>query len=556
MSVPPDLLGFRLNELTDEHRAFNDPDAVDTDAILQFIRRRWQLFLRWTFAGIVAGVAFAVLSPSYYTAYTTVLLEDNSWAPHGDLGNAAPAFDPSTAVYSQMQVLQSDEVLGPVIDQYRLTQDAEFGKSTSVLFALVTGQTRATPRHTTMIRVKKALSISRLATSNAVEVGFTSANPLRAATIVNAIAQSYIDGEIKRKLKAREDTLAELRKRLVEFRDKAFTIARPEQASTPATPESREEIRARFQEMQDNAETYRTLYNSFLQRESLNSGPQSVSPGARVITPAEPPLERSWPRAILTLAFAAAAGGAIGVGHALLRQATDHSVVTVQDVQQTTHFDRVAGVPNVAWNGWKADKPRHRGLQPAYALTSDSVYAAMSKLVVRLQAGQDHQRGRIIGVVAPSPCAGTSTIAAHLAKIIAKNGQKTLLIDANWDKPSLASMPDLSPSETLSNALTTIQLEPGSVDVLALSVMAPMSELNACLSIKTALQHYQNERSYNYVVVDFRSVEQTADLEGSLSFTDEVIVVAQARKTSAESLRSILRLIPRNKVAAVILNKI
>jgi hypothetical protein len=57
-------------------------------------------------------------------------------------------------------------------------------------------------------------------------------------------------------------------------------------------------------------------------------------------------------------------------------------------------------------------------------------------------------------------------------------------------------------------------------------------------------------------VVDFDSTEQTGDLEGSMAVIDEVIVVAEARRTSSESLGGLLRLIPGNKIAAVVLNKV
>jgi hypothetical protein len=58
------------------------------------------------------------------------------------------------------------------------------------------------------------------------------------------------------------------------------------------------------------------------------------------------------------------------------------------------------------------------------------------------------------------------------------------------------------------------------------------------------------------VVVDFHSTEHTADFEANMTAINEVIVVAEARRTSSETLLGFLRLIPSAKIAAVILNKV
>src|SRR5262249_31551094 len=119
--------------------------------------------------------------------------------------------------------------------------------------------------------------------------------------------------------------------------------------------ETGEQARTQLRELQNNAETYRALYNNFLQRAYTEYDPPLS--GARVITPAEPPAERSWPRAILILAFAVVGGAAAGGGHALLRQATDHSLRTVEDVQRSTGLDRVAVVSVIRRRAWKTGRP-------------------------------------------------------------------------------------------------------------------------------------------------------------------------------------------------------
>jgi uncharacterized protein involved in exopolysaccharide biosynthesis/Mrp family chromosome partitioning ATPase len=532
----------------------NERDSVNTDAIIRFIRKNWCLCLIWVFASLCAGIAFLILAPGYYTAFTTILLEDR--AKPSDSAGGMLVSDPAH-VDSQVQVLQSDEVIGRVITIGSQTE--EFGKAGGVgrfisdLVTLVSPAPTTPSRLATAVRVKRALIIRQVGTSNAIEIGFTSQDPLRSAAVANAIAQSYIQGQYELKRKARQDATAGLEEWLAELRDKAFAIDSSGQASLP-TREAEEMARARLREQQNTAETYRLLHNSFLQRRYAETADISI-PSARAITLAETPIGRSWPQMAVVLAIAAVGGAAAGFGHALLRAATKMSLRTVEDVRQSTNLDRIAPVPKIRKRRWETASSGEEGLQPVYKKVSTGLYDAMGKVAVRLQTGQSQRSGLIIAVAAPTCGAGASSVAAHLAGVIAECGQKTVLVDANWRKPSAAkAMLNAEPSRKLARALVTVHLELKSFDVLVLRPTSPISELNASLSIATTLRHLQP--LHDCVVVDFHSAEQTVDLEVSMDVIKHVIVVVEARRTYSESLRDFLRCIPKDKLATVVLNKV
>ena len=563
----------------------NDRDQVDINSIIRFIRKSWRLCLTWIVVGVSCGFAFLMLSPSYYTAVATLLLEDRSSRPAPEPGGGAAVVDPAYAD-SQIQVLQSGEVVGRVVDKNRLTEVEEFAGGGDGLSAIMsrflrnglnTIMSRFVPpvspgskgtdtvlRHATIVGVKRALSISRVGLSNAVDIAFTSRDPLRSAAIANAIAQGYIDSETDLKRKARVDAASSLRNSLAEIRDKAFAIEPSVEGSVLTTPEAVAQAQARNRELQNKAETYRALYNSFLQRSYMESVDQSSYSGARVITSAEAPNRQNWPRPMLALAIAAACGVVGGLGHALLRQATDHTLRTVEDVRRSIGPYRIASVPKIGRRAWETGKSHRTDLQRAYVMRSTGLYHAIGKLAVTLQGRRSRRSGLIIAVAAPAPGAGASSVAAQFSRIIAETGQKILLVDANWRKSSFAlSEVDENSGQKLASAVTTIgpscwvgsnRVERGSLDVLVLRPAAPISELNSSLSIVSSLQKLLAD--YDCVVVDFDSTEQTGDLEGSMAVIDEVIVVAEARRTSSESLDGLLRLIPGNKIAAVVLNKV
>jgi len=81
-----------------------------------------------------------------------------------------------------------------------------------------------------------------------------------------------------------------------------------------------------------------------------------------------------------------------------------------------------------------------------------------------------------------------------------------------------------------------------------------ISELSASLSIISALQDLEAE--YDWIIVDFHSAEQTADFEASVDIIDTAIVVVEAGHTSSDHLHATLRPVPRNKIGALVLNKI
>ncbi|HET9717856.1 MAG TPA: hypothetical protein VFP60_16895 [Pseudolabrys sp.] len=608
---------IRPNNFFSDSFGPNDRDSVNIDSIIEFVRRGWRLCLVWIAVAVCAGILFTIFSRTYYTADVSLLLDDHAARPVNNAVGQAAAPDPAY-VDSQVQLLLSDEVVGRVVDQNRLIESKEFGKGHGGLYTRIIGylgiqRPTRSPRHATIINVKRALSVRRVGLTNVVEIGFTSQNPEGAATIANAIAQNYIENQ--RELNAKAIAGA-----------KALAIAQQSNDYSLVAPDAGDQGRARLRE-QSRAETYQSLYKGFLQQ--AQTAQQQFPAAARVITPAQPPTERSWPRALLILAVAAAGGAFGGVAHALLRHVTDNRLMTAEDVHRSTDIERIITIPKMSWH--TREDSHQESLQPAYIRWSARFSDAMGKAAVWLH-GLQRQRGALtIGVVAPTEGAGASSVAAHLAKVIAESGQRTLLVDANWRKslahpPVPNSGPALKQSfytwadgdvtnaefsnqsgttralqaigtsgtddtkhsqnvddvqvasvevastthlplitnfetqvpESLARTLGTIHLEPEQLDVLVLRARNRISELNAALSI---IKTVQSQDKYDCVIVDFHSADQTADLEASvrwggvMAVIKKVIVVAEAGKTTSQRLRDFMQIVPRKKVAGLVLNK-
>ncbi|MER8366800.1 GNVR domain-containing protein [Mesorhizobium sp. M1378] len=552
-----------------------DRDELTVKDALRFVRSCWRLCLLWMVVSLGVGGAYVVLSPGYYTAYATMLL---SSPPASQPGEAEA--DERVYVESQIQVIQSDEVVGRVVDHTGLAEDEEFVMDSlrTRISSYVRGQlaslfgtelTRAEPniRHEAMVLVRRAFSVRQMGSSSAVEIGVTSSDPQFSAMLANAIADGYIGNQRERRQAARTEETSDLHKRLAELREKAFVTE--SLTELPSDPESAERARVLIREQQSAAEVYRSLYNALLQRTHSDFS-ASLIPGARVITAAEPPRQRSWPPTVLMAALSVMAGGIAGVGHALIKQAMNHRLITVEDVHRSTGLDRIVGIPRIPRRRWNVVGPCEQFLQPVYSKDAPELHSSLSKIATRMRGVQGRQVSRIatrmrgvqgrqsgfvVGVASPLGKSGSSTVAVHLARIIAATGQKTLLVDANWQKPSMDQpMLNAEPGRKLARAFATIPADQEELEVLVLRPTGSISELNASLSISAALQHLQQE--YSCIVVDFHSTDRTADLEAAMGVINEVLLVLQARRTFADHLEGILRIIPAEKLSALILTRI
>ncbi|MER8707484.1 Wzz/FepE/Etk N-terminal domain-containing protein [Mesorhizobium sp. M1088] len=538
-----------------------DRDELTVKDILRFIRSSWRLCLLWMVVSLGVGGAYTVLSPGYYSAYATILL---SSPPAPQPGEAQA--DERVYVESQIQVIQSDEVVGRVVDHTGLAEDEEFVTDDSLrtrISSYVQGQLAshfgtelptAEPniRDEAMVLVRRAFSVLQMGSSSAVEIGVTSSDPQFSAMLANAIADGYIGNQRERRQAAGAEEASDLHKRLAELREKAFVTESLKELQSD--PESAERARVLFREQQSAAEVYRSLYNALLQRTLSDFSASSLIPSARVITAAEPPRQRSWPPPVLMVALSLMAGGVAGVGHALIRQAMNHRLITVEDVHRSTGLDRIVGIRRIPRRRWNVVGPCEQSLQPVYSKDAPELHSSLSKIASRMRGVQGRQGGFVIGVASPLAKSGSSTVAVHLARLIAATGQKTLLIDANWQKPSMNQpMVNAEPGRKLARAFAIIPAHQGGLEVLVLRPTGSISELNASLSISAALQHLQQE--YSCIVVDFHSTDRIADLEAAMGVINEVLLVLQARRTFADHLKGILRIIPAEKLSAVILTR-
>ena len=547
-------------------------ESVTADGVLRFIRRRRALIIKWLFVSLVCGAGFAWLIAPTYTTTATMLLERPERPAAG--GPWAAASDPTFAD-DQVQLISSEEILGPVVDRERLSDNDKFGhrfgfrqgpalrwierldiSAMTAIRSLVTkalGQqpaaTGSEARKATISRLASALSVRREGLTDAVTITFTSQDPQLSAVVANAIARSYVDDLKKQSEESRKEVQDRLQQRLVELHEKAFSTRPQSTDPSLSTAVAQEEAQARFRDAQNRAETYRALYDRLLQRSYMDAVDQGAPGGARIITAAEPPTRQDRKRTAFVFA-ALALGAVLGLGHALLKHALDRTIWVPEDVKRLTGIERVS-----AFASSRKERPRRmQGNRPqrSYQYRRPGIAAAAGRLAIELRA-QD-QGGAIIAVIGVNAHAGASTVAVHLARALAQAGPPTLLIDANWRgsrlvKPRAGALT----VQEFSEARAFHAAGEETLGILELRTASPITDLNAALAIRAQIETML--LPFRWIVVDFHSRDQNLDFIPSLGVVNKVFVVAEARRTSADQLLEHLNAVPSDKFAGVILNK-
>ena len=99
-------------------------------------------------------------------------------------------------------------------------------------------------------------------------------------------------------------------------------------------------------ELESNSQTYRSLYDNFLQHymESVQQQSFPISE-ARVISPASPPLQKSHPKSLIVLAISGLGAMILGLGIGLLRDLSDRVFRTSEQVENLLQTNCIALVP-------------------------------------------------------------------------------------------------------------------------------------------------------------------------------------------------------------------
>ncbi|RXH16939.1 polysaccharide biosynthesis tyrosine autokinase [Bradyrhizobium guangzhouense] len=367
---------------------------------------------------------------------------------------------------------------------------------------------------------------------------------------------------LRNQMREIQTSILEELKRLAESYKSDYAIALQRQneiqqalRESVSQSQSTNQAQVTLRELESSAQTYRSLYDNFLQRYMETVQQQSFPiTEARVITRASKPLTKSHPQTLLVLAFSSVAGLLLGLGIGVFRDVYDRVFRTGEMVEAILDADCISLVPKIVPSATvsteilaqyaAADGPRviQRGDNILWAAI-DAPFSRFAEAIRSIKVNADlnvSKASRVLGFTSSLPNEGKSTLAFVFAQLIAQSGARVLLVDCDLRNPSLSRKVALGAEkgllEVLSNnatlrevvwtdPVTGLVFLPGATK----SRVAHSHEILAAEGTKAFFEGVSDD--FDYVVVDFPPLAPVVDVRTTAHFVDAYVFVVEWGRT-------------------------
>lgn len=377
---------------------------------------------------------------------------------------------------------------------------------------------------------------------------------------ISRIAQSYkSDLEVS---EAREKSLAE-------------TVAKATNISNSAG-----ETQVQLRELQREAETYKNMYQTFLQRYQEAMQQQSFPvTEARVISKAVPPRTPSKPNKALILALFMIMGAAAGGGVAMFREFRDRFFRTGEQVRDVLGLEFLGNTPLVPNKLATDTEPRGQDGGPTvtrptgvaryavdHPLSSFAETLRSTRLAIDLGIAAKNG-ARVVGVVSALPSEGKSTISINLAQLLAAQGARVLLLDADIRNPgatrALARHATAGLLEVLleGRSIREALVHDEKTRLAFLPTVVKQRVPHSSELLTSAQMHRllaEASGAFDYIIVDLPPLGPVVDARAMAGRIDGFVFVTEWGKTARRAVRNTIEneVQIRKKCLGVILNKV
>ena len=364
--------------------------------------------------------------------------------------------------------------------------------------------------------------------------------------------------EIRRSAQLVSDDLQAARERVASFEQAQARVGERVGAD--------QAIILQLRDLENNVETVRNLYSSFRQRHQEATQRQEIPvSNTRILNRAQTPGAPSSPNAQQMLALGGLMGFLIAGAWVAFREWRDDRIRSEEHVRDDLALEYLGGLTvlkGVATNVRGARDPAYDSAPPRFppmlTFAADkplSGYAETlrtGKISLTLRHGRDSRAPRL-GFVSCFPGEGKTTTAANFASLLAQQGARVVLIDADMRNPGLSR----ATGKTFDAGLVDVLLgekdwrevcQP--VDGVGVHLIpnaktrvAHTSELLGSKAMTALLESLDQE--YDYVILDLPPLGPVVDARVILDTLDGVFFVFKWGGTNRDLARRILRMDPR-----------
>ena len=203
----------------------------------------------------------------------------------------------------------------------------------------------------------------------------------------------------------------------------------------------------KLHELEREADASRNLYQNFLLRYQETQAQQNfIGADSRVVSLAVPPLSPAYPPRKLMLVLGGLAGLALGAFLALLGEQMDRSFRTADEVEEETQLPMLAMVPRMG----SGRRVRHAVLNDPDSPFCQALRKLHSSLVFN---GPKGVPPKVVLFTSTLPGEGKSSLCVSLARLLALDGTRVIVLDCDWHRPNVHRLFDSSNRDGLSDAL-------------------------------------------------------------------------------------------------------
>jgi succinoglycan biosynthesis transport protein ExoP len=356
-------------------------------------------------------------------------------------------------------------------------------------------------------KVKEALSISAQGESNVVNVAATATSPTLAADIANSYANQFVSEQQESNHRYYASALALVDKQLA-------ALSPAERAGTSGLA------------LEDRAQSLEVLAE-------LRDGNVQIAQAASV------PTSPSSPKTARNTVLGAVLGLLLGLGIAFLIERFDRRIREPKDLETVYGLPLLGVVPESG-----ALSRSTRGAPSSGALIAGEA-EAFHLIRAHLRYFNVDKELRTLLVASAAPGDGKTTVARHLAGAAARMGARTLLVEADLRRPTMAQQFEINSGGGLSDvligavamndAIRSIPVDrPGSdasamrtLDVLLAGAVPPPNpgELIESRAMENLLDGARS--TYDLVVIDTPPLTVVSDAFPLLGKVDGVIIVGR-----------------------------
>ncbi|SFQ32159.1 succinoglycan biosynthesis transport protein ExoP [Bradyrhizobium sp. Ghvi] len=215
--------------------------VLSFERVTDVLRRQWPIIAASVGASLTLVIAYLAMAQPMYTANARIMMDTRqTQVLDKDSGTNSALID-TGFVDSQVEVINSDDLILSVVRRLKLTEDPEFNGSNPGVLGLIVGKimsafdsgeppSQERIEHAVVEQIQKNLRVERVLTTYVLSLSYKARTPDKAVKVANAIADAYIVGALEARYQSTKRATEWLQQRSVELSEQATASDRAVQS--------------------------------------------------------------------------------------------------------------------------------------------------------------------------------------------------------------------------------------------------------------------------------------------------------------------------------------